>query len=90
VDAWETDDVTLSHQILYWNLVKGQKLCYHEQWPNHNDHLHSLGHNVPISKAEYIAYKGMVDLQVAYSLCPCICKINVRQKMECFARYTAL
>jgi len=27
-----------------------------------------LGHNVPISKAEYTAYKGMVDLQVLHIL----------------------
>jgi len=25
-----------------------------------------LRHNVPISKAEYTAYKGMVDLQILY------------------------
>ena len=87
MDAWETDDVTLSHQILYWNLVKGQKLCYHEQWPNHNDHLHSLGHNVPISKAEYIAYKGMVDLQVLHILYALVfAKLMSDKKWNVFAR----
>jgi len=29
-------------QVLDWNLEEGQKHHYHEQWPNHNEHLYSL------------------------------------------------
>jgi len=28
-------------QVLDWNLEEGQKHYYHEQWPNHNEHLYS-------------------------------------------------